>query len=111
MTIEEVDKLNIKNEDGEFTPKTIEKIVEEEIDGETVQTFDYEIVQSAEDYYKEWLNNKNNQPKKEPTENEVLISNIILENAQLKTGLQEQQELTANLLLQIDELKGGNANV
>lgn len=52
-----------------------------------------------------------NKVVQEPSEGEVLMSNIILENATLKQQTTEQQELTANLLLQIAELKGGNANV
>ncbi|NFL87346.1 hypothetical protein FDB24_10460 [Clostridium botulinum] len=66
---------------------------------------------ATQEEIKEYEEEKNKSVEKEPTENEVLMSNIILENAQLKTGLQEQQELTANLLLKIAELKGGNENV
>lgn len=47
----------------------------------------------------------------EPSENEMLMSNIILENATLKQRMEEQQELTSTLMLQIAELKGGNTNV
>lgn len=70
--------------------------------------------------YKEYIITKTAQEKKEeysntpiikPNEGEVLMSNVILENATLKQQMVEQQELTANLLLQIAELKGGNANV
>lgn len=49
--------------------------------------------------------------EKEPSESEVLMSNIILENATLKQQMIEQQELSATLVLQIAELKGGNTDV
>ncbi|WP_394900074.1 hypothetical protein [Clostridium butyricum] len=55
--------------------------------------------------------NPNKTIESEPSEGEILMSNVILENATLKQQMTEQQELTANLLLQIAELKGGNANV
>ncbi len=75
----------------------------------TTQTYiNLNIYKTADEVYQEYLNNPQI-PK--PSEGEVLMSNIILENATLKQQMVEQQELTANLLLQIAELKGGNANV
>lgn len=50
-------------------------------------------------------------PTEHPSEQEELISNILLENATLKQQMAEQQELSSELLLQIGELKGGNENV
>lgn len=55
--------------------------------------------------------NEINKITQEPTENEILMSNIMLENATLKQQMEEQQELTSTLMLQIAELKGGNTNV
>ncbi|NFT08180.1 hypothetical protein FDF26_14135 [Clostridium botulinum] len=48
---------------------------------------------------------------KEPTEQEVLNAQVLMENAQLKADLQEQQLLTSKLLLDMAELKGGKINV
>lgn len=67
----------------------------------------FKILKTAEENYKDSLK----ESLSEPSEGEVLMSNVILENAILKQQMVEQQELTANLLLQIAELKGGNANV
>lgn len=94
-----------------FTPLTNSIIEENEVDGEVIKIYKREIIKDADEVYQEYLNNKNNVPIKELTENEILMSNIILQNTQLKIGLQEQQELTANLLLQIAELRGDKLNV
>lgn len=64
---------------------------------------------ATEDEIKEW--EEANKVVQEPSENEVLMSNIMLENATLKQQMEEQQELTSTLMLQIAELKGGNTNV
>lgn len=45
------------------------------------------------------------------TEEQQLLSTVLLENAEIKEQLKEQQELSAALALQIAEIKGGNANV
>lgn len=52
-------------------------------------------------------------PKQEiqTSENEMLISNLLLDNAELKNKATELEELTSTLMLQIAELKGGNTNV
>ena len=54
-------------------------------------------------------------PKKEEvieaTEEQKLLSTVLLENADIKEQLKEQQELSSNLMLQIAQLKGGNTNV
>lgn len=47
----------------------------------------------------------------EPSEQEILNAQLLKENADIKAQLTEQQELTANLLLQIASLKGGSTNV
>ena len=47
----------------------------------------------------------------EVTDEQQLLSIVLLENADIKEQLKEQQELSANLALQIAELKGGNLNV
>lgn len=47
----------------------------------------------------------------EITEEQQLLSTVLLENAEIKEQLKEQQELSSNLMLQIAELKGGNADV
>ena len=46
-----------------------------------------------------------------PSEQEVLNAQLLKENADTKAQLSEQQELTANLLLQIASLKGGSTSV
>ena len=45
------------------------------------------------------------------TEEQQLLSSVILENAEIKEQLKEQQELIATILLQNAELKGGNIDV
>ena len=47
----------------------------------------------------------------ETTEEQQLLSTVLLENAAIKEQLKEQQELSATLALQIAQIKGGNANV
>ena len=47
----------------------------------------------------------------EPSEQEVLNAQLLKENADMKAQLSEQQELTANLLLQVASLKGGSTSV
>lgn len=47
----------------------------------------------------------------EPSEQEILNAQLLKENADMKAQLAEQQELTANLLLQVASLKGGSTNV
>lgn len=47
----------------------------------------------------------------EPNEQEILNAQLLKENADMKSQLAEQQELTANLLLQVASLKGGSTNV
>lgn len=64
---------------------------------------------ATEEEIKVWQ--EENMVVEEPSEDKVLLSNILLENATLKQQMAEQQELTASLLLQIAELKGGNTNV
>ncbi|NFG60528.1 hypothetical protein [Clostridium sp. CMCC3677] len=65
---------------------------------------------ATEEEIKEW--EESNKPKpKEPSEDEILISNVLLENATLKQKTNDLEEMTANLMLKIAELKGGNANV
>lgn len=66
------------------------------------------LLKTGEELYNEDFLNP---PSIAPSEEEILVSNIMLENATLKQQMTEQQELTANLLLQIAELKGGNTNV
>ncbi|WP_242863288.1 hypothetical protein [Clostridium botulinum] len=65
---------------------------------------------ATEEEIKEWEEENKPQPK-EPNENEILISNVLLENANLKQKTNDLEEMTANLMLQIAELKGGNTNV
>lgn len=48
---------------------------------------------------------------KEITEEQKLLSNILLENANIKEQLKDQQELSSNLMLQIAELREEKANV
>ena len=68
---------------------------------------DDNLLKTGEQIYNEWLENKDKEVEKEPTEGEILISNILLENAEIKGQLKEQQELSVTLALQIAELKGG----
>lgn len=47
----------------------------------------------------------------DPSEQEVLNAQLLKENADMKTQLSEQQELTSQLLLQVAILKGGSTSV
>lgn len=78
---------NLVNEYGIFTPNKVTN-------------------QTAEEVYREWLENKNNPPKTKPTEQEIINSQLLKENA-------TQKLINSDLLKQIAELKGGtvNANV
>lgn len=49
--------------------------------------------------------------KAQATEEQQLLSTVLLENAEIKKQLAEQQKLSATLILQIAELKGGNTDV
>lgn len=94
-------------------------------DGETIVETDWDIANTmlkpkwngsmwtesaTEEEIQAWKE-ENIMVQEEPSESEVLMSNIILENATLKRQIAEQQELTSTLMLQIAELKGGNTNV
>lgn len=50
-------------------------------------------------------------PTENPDDQEILNAQLLKSNADIKTQLTEQQELTADLLLQIAKLKGGTLNV
>lgn len=47
----------------------------------------------------------------DPSEQEVLNAQLLKENADVKTQLADQEELTSQLLLQVAQLKGGITNV
>lgn len=47
----------------------------------------------------------------DPSEQEILNAQLLKENADIKTQSVDQEELTANLLLQVATLKGGSTNV
>ena len=107
MLKKDLEKLYYICHDGTFSPI----FTYDEFNSETQEFTNLIIVKSGEERYKEWLKNKGKQREKEPTEGEIWMSNILLENAKSKKQMTEQQELTAKLLLQIAELKGGNTNV
>ncbi|MBY6935176.1 hypothetical protein FDB44_17525 [Clostridium botulinum] len=67
------------------------------------------IEEATEEEIQKW-EESNNPVEKEPTEDEILMSNILLENATLKQKTSDLEEMTANVMLQIAELKGGNIN-
>ncbi|MBY7009569.1 hypothetical protein FDC58_06885 [Clostridium botulinum] len=111
MKQSELNNINYIINGLEFTPDyEVDEYVAIKDDNEKIIDFEllgFKLLKTAKESYLDSLK----EISKEPSEGEVLMSNIILENAQLKTGLQEQQELTATLLLQMAELKGGNTNV
>lgn len=47
----------------------------------------------------------------ELTDEQQLLSTVLLENAEIKAELKDQQELYSKLVLEIAEIKGGNASV
>lgn len=71
-------------------------------------------VETKDEYIEKIKNiaeNLDNSAKIKSSEQEKLLSLVLLENAEIKRQLKEQQELSASLGLQIAELKGGNKNV
>ncbi|OSA89445.1 UNVERIFIED_ORG: hypothetical protein B2H98_16445 [Clostridium botulinum] len=67
------------------------------------------VEEATEEEIEQW--EEINKPKpKEPSKDEVLLSNIMLKNATLKQKTNDLEKMTANLMLQIAELKGGNTN-
>lgn len=57
---------------------------------------------TAEELYRDWLENKNNPKPQAPTIQEQINAQLLKENA-------EQQLLNAQVLKEIADLKGGNA--
>lgn len=50
-------------------------------------------------------------PVEKPDDQEILNSQLLKSNADIKTQLSEQQEINADLLLQIAKIKGGDLDV
>lgn len=111
MLQSELNKMNYIIDNHKFTPvykvESYSPVIDESGNTVDLDLIGITILKSAEENYKDSLK----ESLIKPSEGEVLMSNVILENATLKQQMVEQQELTANLLLQIAELKGGNANV
>lgn len=108
MIFEEVQQYNLIKNDVTFTPRT-ECVRKKDENGDMYA--DYTIIKSAEEVYKEWLENKDKTIVQEATEEQKLLSTVLLENAEIKEQLKEQQKLSSNLMLQIAQLKGENGNV
>lgn len=66
---------------------------------------------ATEEEIKAWQEENKIVENTQPTEEQQLLSTVILENAEIKEQLKEQQELIATILLQNAQLKGDNANV
>lgn len=60
---------------------------------------------------KAWQEENKIEENTQPTEEQQLLSAVLLENSEIKEQLKEQQELIATILLQNAQLKGENANV
>lgn len=71
-----------------------------------------EWVESAtEEEVKAWQEKNKKEEDLQITEEQQLLSTVLLENAEIKEQLKEQQELIAIIMLQNAQLKGGNTNV
>lgn len=66
---------------------------------------------ATEEEIKAWQEKNKKEENLQITEEQQLLSAVLLENVEIKEQLKQQQELSATLALQIAELKGGNANV
>ena len=66
---------------------------------------------ATEEETQAWQEENKTEENIQVTEEQQLLSTVLLENAEIKEQLKEQQELSSNLMLQIAQLKGGNANV
>ncbi|MBZ9693206.1 hypothetical protein [Clostridium sp. M14] len=94
-----------------FTPLTNLIIEETEVDGVKEKVFKYEIIKSANEVYQEYLDKKNNPPKKEPTKEEILlkeIANLKVDNMKKDVIATNTLKSLAELKVEIMELKGGN---
>ena len=107
MDREEFEKLFIDTDMGVFAPQYDTEYFN--------KTGLYKVTKDAKTCYIEEKKRReaedNNKEKIQATEEQQLLSTVLLENAEIKEQLKEQQELSANLALQTAELKGGNANV
>ncbi|MBN1071502.1 hypothetical protein DVV81_10035 [Clostridium botulinum] len=112
-----ISRTELMNENGDlitYELKEDEQVVEKITNVELVKpkwVFDKEewVEGATREEIKE--QEEKNKPKpKEPNEDEILMSNILLENATLKQKTSDLEEMTANVMLQIAELKGGNIN-
>lgn len=65
---------------------------------------------TGEEVYNEWIENKDKQVEKEPSEQEKLNAQLLQQNAEMQIELDKQKQLNAEMLLQIAQL-GGNTNV
>ena len=108
MIVEEnvIEKYYIKKDGMTFTPKT--KIIEKKIGEKTVICYD--IIETAEEVYQEWLKNKDKKIEKKPSSQDILNAKLIADNAELLKANEEQKKLNADLLFKIAIL-GGKANV
>ena len=101
MIFEELQKQYIIIDGMTFTPKyTVTKTN----DNKGNITFDYTIIQSAEETYKKYLSLKDKEVVIEPTTQEQI-------NAQLLEEIAQQKIVNAQLMQEIASLKGGTANV
>ncbi len=80
ITNAELDAMTLEN-------GTTPLFIHERYDQETETYINLEIKKTADEVYQEWLENKNNPPKKEPTETELLQKQL-LETQKLVLELQ-----------------------
>jgi hypothetical protein len=81
-----------------FTPTY--NLIEEE------KEFKYEILKTADEVYKDYLNSS----AQDPSEEEILKAKLIKDNADIQLQLATQQKLNADILLKLAKV-GGIANV
>lgn len=71
-------KAMFKEIDGmTFIPNRNLIIEQNEVDGEKVKVFKYEILKTADEAYQEYLDNKNNPKPQEQTETEILQKQLL----------------------------------
>ena len=94
----ELEQMKIKKEGFVFSPRVILK------DGS------YEIINTAEEVYQEWLENKDIKVLVKPSTQDALNAKLMKYNAELLKTNEQQKKLNADLLLKIAML-GGKVNV
>lgn len=110
MNKKELENHIIKNEDGIFIPLTSVNITYSSLDGISKRNYDYTIIKTAEEVYKEWKETKGVIKEKEITKEEILskeVAELKISDANKNLIITNALETIATLKLEILDLKGG----